>query len=197
MIYDVFSLQDTNNPGSVELVKWCADLSQDTGGVFGTFPALFGLSSNEIYLVTYSENGSDTLPTLPDGIRQTSHIQLTPTVRPVVHTPRSTPGIYVFRWFWVNPTDIDEIVDLSNEAWTLFEGGFDTEVQGLFKGVSDKSRMLLITWYKDLSVWEASRNPAPEARENFMKRHRLTERALPVCTRLAGVDIPPALVSET
>jgi hypothetical protein len=114
-------------------------------------------------------------------------ISLVPTVRPTEHTPRTRPGIYVFRWFDVYNKDIEEIAALSNEAWNTFEGGFDTEVQGLFceeDTSTEKGKMLLITQYTDLSVWEASRNPAPEARENFLKRARLTIEARPICTRL-------------
>jgi len=54
--------------------------------------------------------------------------------------------------------------------------------------------MLLVTWYQDLSVWEASRQPAPEARENFQRRHQLTLSALPIATTLLGGT---TLVSHT
>ena len=113
--------------------------------------------------------------------------QLNPTVRPVEHTMLTKSGIYVFRWFDVKNRDVDEIVKLSDEAWVSFEEGFDSEVQGLF-AERDRSheqvKMLLLTWYRDLSVWEASRRPAKEARERFLKRHDLTIEAIPIASRL-------------
>ena len=112
---------------------------------------------------------------------------LEPTVRPLVHERRSKPGIYVFRWFSIRNKDVEEIARLSNEAWETFEAGFDTEVQGLFAEVGrakELGTMLLITWYKDLSVWQDSRAPADAARELFMKRHELTIEATPIATRL-------------
>ena len=45
--------------------------------------------------------------------------QLSPTVRPTEHTPRTKGGIYVFRWFDVFNRDVEEIVKLSDEAWII------------------------------------------------------------------------------
>ena len=194
--YEIFTLRDNQHPGTAALTQWCHQIKLESGTVFGVFPALFGLASNELYLVTAAD-APVSLPAMPDGVAIAGKVTLTPTVRPTDHSPRSKEGIYVFRWFEVNPADIDEIVRLSDEAWRNFEGDFDTEIQGLFKGVDVPSRMLLLTWYRNLAVWEASRNPAPAARENFLKRHRMTRFALPVCTRLAGQDAAPALISET
>lgn len=154
---------------------------------YGLFIPLFGLASNEIYLVTNAESAHDpgAISAPPLVLKQST--QLVPTVRPREHTPRTRPGIYVFRWFDVYNKDIDEIVRLSDEAWTSFEGGFDTEIQGLFRQPSTQGntgKMLLVTWYKDLSVWEASRMPSAAARQNFLRRAELTIEALPVCTRL-------------
>ena len=47
--------------------------------------------------------------------------------------------------------------------------------------------MLLVTWYANLTVWEQSRHPPPEAKENFLRRHKLTLSALPVATRLIPI----------
>lgn len=157
-------------------------------GLFGVFAPLFGLASNELYVVTWSdrEHGIDARDlTLVDETR------LVPTARPTEPAPRTEPGIYVFRWFTVPNRNVDEIVRLSTEAWVSFEGGFDTEVQALF-AEPDRSAgtgiMLLVTWYRNLSVWEASRRPSPEARQNFMRRAELTIEARPIATRL----VPPS-----
>jgi hypothetical protein len=87
----------------------------------------------------------------------------------------------------INNRDVDKKVQLSDEAWVSFEGDFDSEVQGLF-AESDRSheqgKMLLLTWYRDLSVWETSRKPSPEARERFLKRHSLTIETTAIASRL-------------
>ncbi len=113
--------------------------------------------------------------------------QFSPTVRPIDHSMRTKSGIYVFRWFDVYNRDVDEIVKLSDEAWVTFEGDFDSEVQGLFAESDrskEKGKMLLLTWYRDLRVWETSRKPSNEARERFLKRHQLTIESTPIATRL-------------
>ena len=98
-------------------------------------------------------------------------------------------GVYVFRWFSVDPTTIDEIAQLSATAWPDFESSFDTRVQGLFaEDTETPDTMLLITWYRNLTVWEQSRHPPQTARENFLRRHKLTLSALPVATTLLGVS---------
>ena len=118
-----------------------------------------------------------------------------PTVRPLEHVARTVPGIYVFRWFDVNQSDVEEIAALSKEAWNTFEAGFDTQVQGLFaeagmqqglneEQLGERETMLLVTWYRDLAVWQDSREPHPKARELFLKRHNLMKEAKPIATRL-------------
>lgn len=196
MIYQVHTLKDNSRPGSLALIEFCQayfdesfdENSQESNKAgpdvkaYGVFATLFGLASNEVYLVTFSDEPHAL--NLPSDIELVQSCSVIPTARPLEHTARTSPGVYVFRWFNVNPGDIDEIVALSTEAWKTFERGFDTEVQGLFRGHDDASMMLLLTWYKDLSVWEASRNPPPDARENFLKRHQLTLSARPIATRL-------------
>ena len=225
MIYQVTRLKHPDRPDAEALVNYCQGepgkhLDAAGIGVFGLFRPLFGLATNEVYLVTFARSTvSDTLnaaftqkqPAAAPKVQMLDTVILEPTVRPTEHLPRSREGIYVFRWFDI-ATDttpdhqaagegvgrkIEEIIRLSKEAWVTFEGGFDTEVQGLFcePGIRDntvtssRSRMLLITWYQSLSVWEASRFPAPAARENFLKRQQLTQSATPVATRLV---LPPA-----
>jgi len=100
---------------------------------------------------------------------------------------RSRGGIYVLRWFDVRNRDVDEIVRLSDEAWTPFEEGFDSEIRGLFAECdrsNDQGKMLLLTWYQNLSVWEASRQPSKEAKDRFRRRHDLTIETIAIATRL-------------
>lgn len=189
MDYQVLHLRDSAHPGANQLIAKIRDL--DHPGTFGIFAGLLGLASNEIYVVTYGE-----ALTAPPGVETVARIPLAPTARPTAHEPRDKKGVYVFRWFTVDPRNVDEIVRLSAEAWKTFETSFDTEVQGLFHGTEDPHTMLLITWYVDLSAWEASRFPPEAARENFLKRHHLTLSAKPIATRLVSVPDAPASISD-
>jgi hypothetical protein len=198
--YELLRIKDTNSNGILNLVKTIntrifPEAGRSGYSPYGIFFGLFGLASNELYLMAMreddgsSQNGITPLTQLipeHDFILRESY-QLSPTVRPVEHTPRTRGGIYVFRWFTIFNRDVEEIVKLSYEAWVPFEGGFDSEVQGLFAErdlCPEKGTMLLLTWYRDLSVWEASRRPPQEARERFLKRHNLTLETIPIATRL-------------
>lgn len=200
MQYQVFQLKDHSRPGNAGLVSLCQEalakqVTDQSGTVYGIFTALFGLASNELYLVTCSDRPVSL--DLPEGVAQLACWQGLPTVRPLAHSARETPGIYVFRWFEVEPDNVNEIVELSGLAWPSFEADFDARIQGLFVEDHDQpSRMLLLTWYLDLSAWEASRKPSPDSRDNFMKRHQLTKQALPVATVLAGLPDSPVSISS-
>ena len=195
MQYSITLIKDRSshtNAGAIKKVhsSLATDFKGNGVNLFGAFTPLFGLASNELYLVTSAEKAHDHGSLAEqNGLDVLETMHMVPTVRPTNHATRTKPGIYVFRWFSIYTRDIEEIVSLSNEAWQTFEGGFDTEVQGLFREAnpgSDQGKMLLITWYRDLSVWEASRFPAPEARENFMRRANLTIEARPIATRFAA-----------
>ncbi|MDA0272733.1 MAG: hypothetical protein O3C68_05730 [Proteobacteria bacterium] len=163
--------------------------------MFGIFASLFGLAGNEIYLVTFGEN--QLRLELTDEVQLLSNHLLNPTIRPASHEPTTRPGVYVFRWFRVSPDSVDEIVHLSGEAWPTLERSFETKIQGLFVEATEQpSEMLLITWYKDLSVWEASRYPPSDARDNFLRRHQLTLSAKPIATLLTLPEGKSLLVSH-
>ncbi len=201
MQYQLFHLKDPSRPGSANLVKRVngaiTKQVQAAGQqVFGSFASLFGLASNEIYFVTFGENATSI--SLPDDVQLLSTYSFNPTIRPQNHQSMTRPGVYVFRWFSVAPDSVAEIVQLSGAAWPTFEESFETQVQGLFVEVSGRpSTMLLITWYKDLSVWEASRHPPTDARENFLRRHQLTLSATPIATLLTVPEGKRPLVSHS
>jgi len=198
--YEFLRIKDTKSNGILNIVKTIntqilSEAKQSGYSLYGLFFGLFGLASNELYLVAVREDNGPFL----DGFTPLSKLaarhnfslqesyQLNPTVRPVEHTMRTKDGLYVFRWFDVNNRDVNEIVKLSDEAWIPFEEGFDSEIQGLF-AEGDRSheqgKMLLLTWYRDLSVWEASRRPSKEAKERFLRRHDLTIETIAIATRL-------------
>ena len=104
-------------------------------------------------------------------------------------SPLTRPGLYVFRFFDVNNADVDEIAQLSREAWTTFEStaSYRAEPQGLFcltRSTAAAGLMLLCTWYDGLESWQVSREPPPEAAENFRRRHALTYGTIAYATRL-------------
>ncbi len=192
--YQVHLLKDPGRPGILALLSHLRDLllpALPREDLFGIFQGLFGLASNELYLVT----GTDAHEALIEqvlaetGFEIVTRHEMVPTVRPQGKHTCTRDGIYVFRWFDVMGRDIDEIARLSAQAWITFEGDFETGVQGLFAEPDrERGKMLLVTWYRDLSVWQASRQPPPEARENFLRRHQLTLQAFPVATRLLNLD---------
>ena len=191
MDYQLFHLKDDRHSSSIHLLELIRTL--DLASSWGIFPALFGLGTNELYWLVLSKE--TVCPLQSDGIQLISQSTLRPTVRPEVHESRQKPGIYVFRWFEVADQHVDQVVKLSGEAWETFEGGFDTEVQGLFT-VSPAMQvaqvacgMLLVTWYRDLSVWQDSRAPDPEAMKRFTARQALLNSAVPIATRLVIADV--------
>src|SRR6185437_5841382 len=111
---------------------------------------------------------------------------LAATTRPTAGARPKTDGIHVHRWLTIDGGAVDEFVALSNEAWVGFEGGFDTDVFGLFEAEASaedlrrgERRMLLMTHYRDFAVWEMSRKPDPKTSRAFARRRELTRVALP------------------
>ena len=188
MSYTIFHLRDPTGSQPHRLLSVIRERSKAMSN-WGVFPGLFGLGTNEAYWVVHGQVSAP--PIAPDEqIQLIAQTTLTPTVRPTEYAPLEKEGVYVFRWFEVSPANVDEVVALSGKAWETFEGGFDTEVQGLFTAKPPFSAsmnyygMVLVTWYRDLSVWQDSREPDPEANELFLKRQALLDSARPIATRL-------------
>jgi len=191
MNYQLFHLKDRVTSNSLRLIKQIQSLHDANS--WGVFPSLFGFGSNELYWVVMTE--STKCPLQLDDVQILAHTTLQATVRPVAHEPRTNAGVYVYRWFEVATAHVDEVVRLSGEAWETFEDGFDTEVQGLFTASPGMlvgqatCSMLLVTWYRDLGVWQASRTPNPEATKRFVARQALLDSAVPIATRLVVENV--------
>jgi hypothetical protein len=193
-VYHLLQVKDGNSNNTQTAISTIRNVlaplaAADDQESFGIFTGVFGLSTNELYWITTGipETGSLAKHARDSGLQVQLALDLVPTVRPTDHTPLSKPGIYVFRWFDVLNKDVDEIASLSEQAWVSFEGDFDSQIQGLFAlqdRQDDKGRMLLLTWYRNLTVWQDSRAPSKEAMNLFIKRHALTIEALPIATRL-------------
>ena len=159
--------------------------------VWGAFYGLFGIGSNELVVMLQSETAEPAAALADAGFAIVERHALAPTVRPTSFAPLERAGLYVFRFFDVRNDDVDEIAALSQQAWTSFEDtdAYAAEPQGLFcdaERSTERGVMLLLTWYDGLGSWQTSRKPAPAARENFQRRHALTEGTIAYATRLIG-----------
>ncbi|MGH1493804.1 MAG: hypothetical protein ACRBK7_31155 [Acidimicrobiales bacterium] len=164
---------------------------------WASFLGLFGLGSNEMVVVL--TGGPEALLTarrrlaaLP-GVEITSFCLFSPTVRPTESSALTQPGLYVLRFFDVGNGDVEEVARLSSEAWVSFTDADDyrAEPQALFRQVDhrgDRGKMLLVTWYEGFDSWQTSRAPAPEARDNFLRRRQLTAGTTAYATRLVIAD---------
>ena len=157
---------------------------------WGAFFGLFGLRSNEFFLVTSGDvGGIGALLAGRDDVEDSTTLLLEPTARPTSTAPMTREGLYVFRFFDVAHTDVAEIAALSKQAWEHFEvtDDYKAEPQALFCE-SDPSdahgKMLLVTWYDGLNSWQTSRSPHPDATANFRKRQALTQGTIAFATRL-------------
>jgi hypothetical protein len=101
--------------------------------------------------------------------------------------PPSKRGVYAHRWFELSERDWPEFVSLSEGAWPDFEASFEAEIHGFWRSLeaaATKARVLLLTNYPSLAVWERSRRPTSAAGERFARRHQLTEYTVVVTTQL-------------
>lgn len=162
---------------------------------FGLWYGLFGIRSNELILVTNGDGASDALAVVsankPAGARIIESHRLRPTARPLTDAPCTRSGLYVFRFFDVNNRDVDEIAELSRVAWESFENvdAYAAVPQALFcqrERGAERGVMLLLTWYDNLTSWQTSRQPAPEATANFRRRAAQTFGTVAYATRLVG-----------
>lgn len=164
---------------------------------WGVFRGLFGIASNELYVVAAAadEMSREQFCAPLEGRATVLRASLfRPTVRPERVSPLAREGLYVFRFFRTGAGDVDEFVSLSSDAWTIFEhaDSYAAQPQGLFRQLEPDPDgtldMLLVTWYDNLASWQTSRQPDPGARERFARRHALTRSTVAFATAL----LPPA-----
>ena len=109
------------------------------------------------------------------------------SVRPVEDTPPTYDGVYVFRWFDIDASDWDTFREISNTAWPNMERVFDVNICGFWSSqevATPNAKILLLTRYADLSVWEASRwwnKPTAKANASmsrFEKRNNIIKSTI-------------------
>lgn len=174
-----------------------AKLAALGGAPYGMWSPLFGLASNQLVLMTSWAAPDGVIPNVTEtlqaveGIARVDNHMVVPTARPTTNTPPRRPGLYVHRWFRLEPHHVDEAVELSDTAWETFEHAFDVEVLGFFRTIepqTELAELMLLNWYPNLAAWEASRNVAlvPEARQRFRRRFALSQHMRAIATSLEG-----------
>jgi len=162
------------------------------GTLFGVWRGQIGLEANEgIALTAWPDEdalavGSAALDGAFEEALESRAERLVATLRPADPSPPPRTGIYAFRFFSILDRDWPEFADLSLRAWPGFESSFDAQICGLFRSLDVRppdARVLLLTRYASLAVWEASR--ADTGRAEFQRRHKLTRSTI-VCTTVPG-----------
>lgn len=110
------------------------------------------------------------------------------TVRPMHIAPLAPGGLFAHRWFEFSSADWDEFLDLSQGAWPAFEAAYESTIEGFFRSDDvdePDGRVLLITRYPSLAVWEESRGAmrsssgdVAESGRRFLRRRELTKRTI-------------------
>lgn len=150
------------------------------------FSPLLGYPSNTVLALFPALAGEAALAaTRAEGVVSALRTRLAPTARPSAGAAPLPGGVYVHNWFNIDAPAADEFVSLSVEAWPDFESRFDARIFGLFLAEEsdlDRSqgarRLLLMTRYRDLGEWQASRDPTTEAMKVFARRRELTRVSL-------------------
>ena len=165
-----------------------AQRAQAAGGtLFGCWRSLVGLGlarDEGIALSAWSSEDDARAAPLPHitGLTGSSQDVLEATVRPTSDAPPEYDGVYVFRWFDIGAADWEDFRDISDAAWPNMEDVFDVNICGFWRSLdvsAAEAKVLLLTRYADLSVWEASRwwnNQTPEAEASmsrFAKRNEI------------------------
>jgi len=170
-----------------------ARVAQKCGGsLFGVWRGQIGLEANEgIALTAWPDeealaSGAAALHGVFADALESRAERLVATLRPEDPAPPLRTGVYAFRFFSILDRDWPEFADLSARAWRGFESSYEARICGFFRSLDVRppdARVLLLTRYASLAVWEASR--ADVVRPEFQRRHKLT-RATIVCTAVPG-----------
>ncbi len=177
----------------------CTDsLAAAGGSLFGLWRGEIGYHNDEGILMTawpaHTEPDVSAADGIPSVLESTVE-RLVATVRPTTPEAPLDDGIYAHRWFETTDEHWSEFVELSQAAWPDFEGAFPgTRIVGLWRSLDATPpavRVLLVTRYPNLAVWERSRPyeaervpGVDEARRKFLRRAELTERTIVRIARL-------------
>lgn len=150
------------------------------------FSPLLGYPSNTVLaLFPALEGDAAVAVTRAHGVESALRTRLVATARPTEGAVPKAGGVYVHNWFNIDAGSAHDFVALSQEAWPDFEARFAARIYGLFLAEEsdidrsqDARRLLLMTRYADLGVWQESRDPTTEAMQIFARRRELTRVSL-------------------
>jgi len=166
------------------------------GRLLGLFTGQIGLGANQGVVITSWSDVASARACADAPVRGLAEVVeasaeiLQATVRPREPEVWDAPGVYAHRWFELAEPDWPEFVELSNGAWPSFERTNDCQVLGFWRSLdveAPDARVLLLTRYASLGVWEQSRGhrpdtkTEPEAWQRFVRRATLTRDTV-VCT---------------
>ncbi|MBW2281334.1 MAG: hypothetical protein JRG76_04390 [Deltaproteobacteria bacterium] len=171
-------------------------IPQAGGTLFGVFVGQIGLGANEGVVLTAwpdresLERASGLVVDGIDDVLESTAESFVATVRPVEPTPPTERGVWAHRFFEIRDEDWPEFLELSEGAWPRFEETNGVRVRGFWRSLQVEpplARVLLLTWYPSLAVWERSRGHRPDTKtepevwQRFVRRAQLTQATI-VCT---------------
>lgn len=172
---------------------------RESNSLYGLWSGLIGIGSNQGLAITIwpdhtaAHAGAERTIDGIAGIANVEHSYLEATVRPQSPEPPAKEGVYAFRWFDLAEADWPAFRDLSSGAWPAFEAKFGARIWGFFRDLAvapPRRRMLLLTSYPSLAVWEASRptntgqdQNTEHALQRFRDRRLLTDATIVFLTQ--------------
>ena len=183
--------------------KAFAERAANNGGtLFGCWRSLVGLGLARDEGIALTSWPTQELLRSAPAVDDAEHHVLEATVRPKTDAEVSLDGISVFRWFDVPAADWEAFRDISDAAWPNMEDVFDVNICGFWRSLEIKapaSRTLLLTRYRDLSVWEASRwwNKPESAAQESMSRFQARNDMIQSTIAFPTLQIPAVRAAPT
>lgn len=181
---------------SARIMRAPGGLESAGGRLFGLWQPQIGMPSTEGIVVSVWPDAARHDAATPalesiQGVLGVRTERLIATVRPLDPTPPPEGGVYAHRWFDLAEKDWPEFLSLSEGAWPGFESAFDARIVGFWRSLdvaSAAARVLLMTRYGSLAVWERSRRPPEAGRaepwRRFGRRHELTASTVVITAQL-------------
>ena len=141
---------------------------------------MFGLKTNQVAALSAWSgvgNGRACLDEFASGtdLELRAQEDLVATVRPSEPSAIEAPGVYVIRWLSMRADDIAEYTRLCLETWPRFEAGGTQKCYGVFRPIEPNGSctLLMLTWYRDLTAWERSRQLDPRDKHLWIRRSQM------------------------
>ena len=153
------------------------------GSLYGLWRSQIGLPRDTVTAITVWP-GTDAAVRMADLLHDdypdvdTVELDLmSRTLRPEHADPPRRQGNYAFRWFETPTENFPEFINLCEAAWPGFESYYNSLVIGLWRIEGNNEgpiRTLLMTWRKNLAMWERSKKPTNVVEATV--RNKLSQR---------------------